>query len=123
MHLTFKFVALLVQVTLNSIPEYIKVWEGKPLLPRDYGNKQFERKPWQRPKSDYGTHAYRRRRKSSKDVVTPVVSVTTIDESIDGNGDDGLGDGSHGDGHRTKHAWGDDSDDNGRNRVSIIFRV
>ncbi|XP_065889388.1 uncharacterized protein [Dysidea avara] len=102
-------------VALNSIPEYIKVWEGKPLLPRDYGNKQFERKPWQRPKSDYGTHAYRRRRKSSKDAVTPIISVTTIDGSNDGNDDDGLGDGSRGDGHRTKHAWGDDDGD-GRNR-------
>ena len=114
---------ILVQVTLNSIPEYIKVWEGKPLLPRDYGNKQFERKPWQRPKSDYGTHAYRRRRKSSKDAVIPILSETTIiDGSNDGDGDtdNGLSDGSHGDGHRTKNAWGDDDDGDGRNRVCII---
>ena len=37
----------IVQVTLNNIPEYIKVWERKPLLPRDYGLKHFDRKPWQ----------------------------------------------------------------------------
>ena len=112
-------------MTLNSIPEYIKVWEGKPLLPRDYGAKHFDRKPWQRPKSDYGLRsAGWRRRKSSKDGMTPVVSVTEVDEGLHSKGD--------ADNNKTKLAWGDqlqDTDDgwdsrniggHGDNMVSII---
>ena len=85
-------------MTLNSIPEYIKVWEGKPLLPRDYGLKHFDRKPWQRPKSDYGLRSggWRRRRKTSKDEMAPVISETEVDG------------GSHDNDHKTKVAWGQD---------------
>lgn len=93
-------------MTLNSIPEYIKVWEGKPLLPRDYGMKHFERKPWQRPKSDYGLRSVGwRRRKSNKDGVTPVITVTG-------------GSHDHYDGD-TKLAWGQDDGRSGDNKVGV----
>jgi len=100
-------------VTLNSIPEYIKVWEGKPLLPRDYGMKHFERKPWQRPKSDYGLRsAGWRRRKSSKDGMTPVISVTEVD---------GLQDHTNGD-NETKLAWGQNDGRSDINEVGVYNR-
>ena len=99
-------------MTLNSIPEYIKVWEGKPLLPRDYGLKHFDRKPWQRPKSDYGLRSggWRRRRKTSKDGMGPVISEIEIDE------------GSHD--NKTKLAWDQDDGWDGKNgdKVSINQR-
>ena len=101
-------------MTLNSIPEYIKVWEGKPLLPRDYGLKHFDRKPWQRPKSDYGLRSggWRRRRKTSKDGMTPVISETD------------MGDGSHdNDDHKTRLAWGQDDEWDGNDKVSINQRT
>ena len=91
------------QVTLNNIPEYIKVWEGKPLLPRDYGLKHFDRKLWQRLKSDYGLRSggWRRRRKTSKDGMASAIS--EADQEVDefkrshGNDDDN---------HKAKLAWG-----------------
>ena len=80
------------------------------MLPRDYGLKHFDRKPWQRPKSDYGLRSggWRRRRKNSKDGMAPVISETEVD------------DGSHHD--KTKMAWGQDDvwdGKNGDDKVSI----
>ena len=104
----------IVQVTLHNIPEYIKVWEGIPLLPRDYGLKHFDRKPWQRPKSDDG---WRRRRKTSKDGMASAIS--EADQEVDefkrshGNDDDN---------HKAKLAWGQDDGWDGKsdnNKVSI----
>ena len=46
------FMSLQVQVT--SVPEYFNFWEGKPLLERDFSVRVQKRKPWRRPKSDYG---------------------------------------------------------------------
>lgn len=106
-------------MTLNSVPEYIKVWEGKPLLPRDYGMKHFDRKPWQRPKSDYGLRpgGWRRRKKTGQDGMTTVTSVTEVNE---GSHDHSDGDNYD---HKTKLAWGQDTgwdgNKSGDNKVSI----
>lgn len=77
--------------------------------------KHFDRKPWQRPKSDYGLRSgWRRRRKSGQDGMTPVVSVTEVDEGLHDNGDDD---------QKTKLAWGQDDDhgwgDRSGNKVGI----
>jgi hypothetical protein len=49
------------------VPEYFNFWDGKPLLQRDYGVKVQTRKKWQRPKSDYGTRFFTRRKKDGDD--------------------------------------------------------
>ena len=104
-------------MTLNNVPEYIKVWEGKPLLLRDHGMKHFDRKPWQRPKSDYGLRpgGWRRRKKTGQDGMTPVTSVTEVNG---GSHDRDYGDN---DDHKSKLAWGQDSGLNGNKdyKVSI----
>ena len=46
---------------MTHTPEYFNFWEGKPLLERDYGVEVHRRKPWSRPKSDYGSRFYARR--------------------------------------------------------------
>ena len=106
------------QVTLNNIPEYIKVWEGKPLLPRDYGLKHFDRKPWQRPKSDYGLRSggWRRRRKTSKDGMASAISEADQEVEFERScvNDD--------DNHKARLAWGQDDGWDGQsdnNKVSI----
>ena len=40
---------------MTHVPEYFNFWAGKPLLERDFSVGVQKRKPWQRPKSDYGS--------------------------------------------------------------------
>ena len=52
---------------LTRVPEYFNFWDGKPLLQRDFGVKVQKRKQWQRPKSDYGTRFFTRKKKNGDD--------------------------------------------------------
>ena len=52
---------------LTRVPEYFNFWDGKPLLQRDYGVKVQKRKQWRRPKSDYGTRFFTRKKKDGDD--------------------------------------------------------
>ena len=88
-------------------------------MPRDYGIKHFDRKPWQRPKSDYGLRSggRRRRRKTSKDGISS--AILEADQEVDDF------EGSHDnddDKYSTKLAWGQDDGWDGKksnNKVSI----
>ena len=50
-----------IQVRLTHTPEYFDFWQGKPLRERDFGIKVHKRKPWKRPKSDYGSRFFTRK--------------------------------------------------------------
>lgn len=52
---------------LTRVPEYFNFWDGKPLLQRDFGVKVHKRKQWRRPKSDYGTRFFTRKKKDGDD--------------------------------------------------------
>lgn len=75
------------QVHLTRTPEYINFWEGKPLLQRDYGVKVHKRKPWRRPKSDYGSRFFTRGKRdlSEIDGVGQGSGLETLHEKDDGS--------------------------------------
>ena len=70
-------------VALGTTPEYFNFWQGKPLKYRDWTIPQYGRKSRPRPKSDYGSRFYSRRKsdKSSQD---------GDDASSKGDGTEGL---------------------------------